>query len=317
MLPAGGDRLKILSRASVTRVLVSGGLARGVLYRDVKGEEIRVDAGTVVLAAYTLGNVRLLLLSGLGRPYEPGSGRGTLGRAYTFPALVNALGFFPDRAFQRYAGSTSTGACLDDFSGENFDHGGLGFTGGGLIQCPAGGAPPIGSLAVPPGTPSWGPAWKRAAARWYDRVGFVHAQGEVLSRPDRHLDLDPHYADIFGDPLLRITFDWTEDERLRSRFLAARAEELLRAMGAEQVALDLPAERGYDIAAYQCTHNAGGAVMGASPASSAVDTECRLWEVPNLFVVGASAFPQTPGRNPTGTVGALAYRAATAIAASG
>jgi gluconate 2-dehydrogenase alpha chain len=35
--------------------------------------------------------------------------------------------------------------------------------------------------------------------------------------------------------------------------------------------------------------------------------------VPNVFVIGASAFPQNAGYNPTGTVGALAYRAADAI----
>jgi gluconate 2-dehydrogenase alpha chain len=35
--------------------------------------------------------------------------------------------------------------------------------------------------------------------------------------------------------------------------------------------------------------------------------------VPNLFVQGASAFPQNPGYNPTGTVAALAFWSAAAI----
>jgi gluconate 2-dehydrogenase alpha chain len=35
--------------------------------------------------------------------------------------------------------------------------------------------------------------------------------------------------------------------------------------------------------------------------------------VPNLFVTGASAFPQNAGYNPTGTVGALAYWSVAAI----
>ncbi len=39
----------------------------------------------------------------------------------------------------------------------------------------------------------------------------------------------------------------------------------------------------------------------------------QCWDVPNLFVIGASAFPQNAGYNPTGTVGALAYWAADAI----
>jgi gluconate 2-dehydrogenase alpha chain len=35
--------------------------------------------------------------------------------------------------------------------------------------------------------------------------------------------------------------------------------------------------------------------------------------VPNLFVLGASAFPQNAGYNPTDTVAALAFFAAAAI----
>jgi gluconate 2-dehydrogenase alpha chain len=39
----------------------------------------------------------------------------------------------------------------------------------------------------------------------------------------------------------------------------------------------------------------------------------QSWDVPNLFVIGASCFPQNASYNPTGPVGALAYRAADAI----
>ncbi len=35
-----------------------------------------------------------------------------------------------------------------------------------------------------------------------------------------------------------------------------------------------------------------------------------MWDFPNTFVVGACSFPQNGGKNPTGTVGALAYRLA-------
>jgi len=39
----------------------------------------------------------------------------------------------------------------------------------------------------------------------------------------------------------------------------------------------------------------------------------QSWDVPNLFVIGASAFPQITAYNPTGTVGAMSYLAADAI----
>ena len=53
--------------------------------------------------------------------------------------------------------------------------------------------------------------------------------------------------------------------------------------------------------------------MGTDPATSAVNRYLQSWDVPNLFVLGASAFPQNPGYNPTGTVAALAYWAANEI----
>jgi gluconate 2-dehydrogenase alpha chain len=53
--------------------------------------------------------------------------------------------------------------------------------------------------------------------------------------------------------------------------------------------------------------------MGADPSSSVVNRYLQAWDVANLFVVGASAFPQNSGFNPTGTVGALAFKAADAI----
>jgi gluconate 2-dehydrogenase alpha chain len=40
-----------------------------------------------------------------------------------------------------------------------------------------------------------------------------------------------------------------------------------------------------------------------------------VWNAHNLFIQGASVFPQQHGYNPTGTVGALAYWSADAIVA--
>jgi gluconate 2-dehydrogenase alpha chain len=64
---------------------------------------------------------------------------------------------------------------------------------------------------------------------------------------------------------------------------------------------------------YQTTHTCGGAIMGADPKTSALNRYLQSWDVPNLFVMGATAFPQNAGYNPTDTVCALAYWAADAI----
>jgi gluconate 2-dehydrogenase alpha chain len=53
--------------------------------------------------------------------------------------------------------------------------------------------------------------------------------------------------------------------------------------------------------------------MGIDPSTSAVNRYLQSWDVPNVFVIGASAFPQNGGYNPTNTVGALTYWALDAI----
>jgi gluconate 2-dehydrogenase alpha chain len=71
------------------------------------------------------------------------------------------------------------------------------------------------------------------------------------------------------------------------------------------------ARRGpYDPRFYQSTHNTGGTVMGADPATSVVSPHLQCWDAQNLFISGASVFPQNSGYNPTGPVGALGLRLA-------
>jgi gluconate 2-dehydrogenase alpha chain len=73
------------------------------------------------------------------------------------------------------------------------------------------------------------------------------------------------------------------------------------------------ARKGWNSVPYQSTHNTGGAIMGADPKTSAINRYLQNWDVSNVFVMGASAFPQNSAVNPTGTVCALAYFAAEAI----
>ena len=53
--------------------------------------------------------------------------------------------------------------------------------------------------------------------------------------------------------------------------------------------------------------------MGTDPTTSVVNPYLQSWDVPNVFVIGASNYPQNASYNPTGTLGALAYRTAEAI----
>ena len=69
----------------------------------------------------------------------------------------------------------------------------------------------------------------------------------------------------------------------------------------------------YSVVPYQSTHNTGGTMTGTDPKTSVVNRYLQSWDADNLFVMGASVFPQNASYNPTGLVGALAYWSANAI----
>jgi gluconate 2-dehydrogenase alpha chain len=74
-----------------------------------------------------------------------------------------------------------------------------------------------------------------------------------------------------------------------------------------------PRKGSWDVKPYQTTHNTGGTIMGDNPTSSVLNRYLQSWDVSNLFVMGAGAFPQNAGYNPTNTLAALAYMSAAEI----
>jgi gluconate 2-dehydrogenase alpha chain len=111
---------------------------------------------------------------------------------------------------------------------------------------------------------------------------------------------------------MRMTFDFHDSELKMSAFLTDCLAEIARALDPAEL-IAVPRKGPYTLTEYQTTHNTGGTVMGADPATSAVNKYLQSWDVPNVFVIGASAFPQNGGYNPTGAVGALTYWALDAI----
>jgi gluconate 2-dehydrogenase alpha chain len=290
----------------------TGKRATGVTYIDMQGREFEQPAEIVILCAYITHNAHLMLVSGIGAPYDPTTGQGLLGKNYAYQITSSVNAFFGDKIFNPFIGAGSLGVVIDDFNGDNFDHGGLGFIGGGYHACWNTGGRPIESHPTPQGTPNWGSKWKQAVAKSYLTTTSVSTHGAVMSHRGNYLDLDPTYRDVYGRPLLRMTFDFTDNELKMSQYLTDRAAEIARAMSPREIKVN--ARKGpYSIVPYQTTHNTGGTIMGADPASSVLNRYLQSWDVPNLFLMGAGAFPQNPGYNPTGTVAALAYWAADAI----
>jgi len=289
--------------------------ATGVTYLDAQGRETEQPADLVVLCAFSLYNVHLMLLSGIGTPYDPATGVGTVGRNYSYQNL-NRVSMFFDESVQANAfiGIGGGGTVIDDLNGNQLDNVKAGFIGGGVIWARQPGSGPVRGITTAPGVPAWGSAWKKGIKEAFRHSFYYEVQGSCMSYDDAYLSLDPTYRDGFGRPLLRMTFDWHPNEIKGSQFLVGKAIEMCKSLSPKAMKGDAKKDgEHYNVTQYQSTHTCGGAIMGSDPKTSALNRYLQSWDVPNVFVPGANAFPQNNGYNPTGMVGALTYWAAKAI----
>jgi len=292
------------------------GKATGVSYIDPTGRRQEQEADIVIVSSFTLMNVKLLLMStsdahqsGVGNDY------GLVGKNYTYQlGGGGSSGLMDGQKLNRFMGNSCTQALIHDFNADNFDHSDLDFFGGASIGAGGGETNPISSVGgIRDGDgKGWGQGWKDALRSNWDSMVGIGIQGESLPYEDQYLDLDPTYRDRFGFPLLRLTFDWHENDYNLVRYLSKKNREILEAMGATNIQTEEELSP-YAIGSYQSTHNTGGAIMGSDPGNSVVNKYSQVWDTPNVFVTGAANFPQNPGMNPTGTVCALAYHTADAI----
>lgn len=314
LLPLLQDRknMQIRTGCQVRRVVHRDGKAVGVSYTDESGKEFMQPADAVVLSAWAYNNTRLLMLSGIGQQYDPVTGKGTLGKNLTY-TLSQGVQFFLDKPLNNFIGSGGLGTSIGDFAGdapeEDVAQGALR---GGLIFAYMPGYSPISSFGKVPHDKvqsNWGSQWKQAVLEYQDRSAILLCSGNHFAYRGNYLDLDPTYKDKWGDPLLRVTMNWTDADRKQAAFIARKEVAIAKAMGATGIS----ASRGLDRApGTGREHTQGGAIMGTSPQNSVVNRYLQHWQVSNLWVVGGSAFPQTDSQ-PGLTTAAISYWAADAF----
>ncbi|GHC80565.1 GMC family oxidoreductase [Limoniibacter endophyticus] len=303
--------------ADVLRVEMApdGKTATGVTYFDENAqEEVFQPADLVILAAYQLHNVHLMLLSGIGQPYDPNTGEGVTGRNYAYQMNGGFTLFFKDEVFNPFIGTGANGMSVDDYGMNQNDFGREGFIGGAYWRSGQTNGQPIRSMPLPSGTPTWGSDWKKAVGEWYGHAMSIGSHGSHMSYRNNYLDLDPTYTDRLGRPLMRMTFNWHPNDLRMNEFMKAKMEPIAKALNPDVMQAGFKGQGSvYDVRPYQTTHNVGGSVMGENPRTSAVNRYLQAWDKHNIFVMGSGAFPQNTQYNPTGMVGGLAYWAAHTI----
>jgi gluconate 2-dehydrogenase alpha chain len=303
----------VVSEARVTKIEAdSNGRVTGVTY--IKGDqEYFQPADAVLVAGYVYENVRLLLLS-KSKAYPNGlsNNHGQVGRHYfshNQGSTVSAL--FPFDLNNWY-GLPAQGVAVDNWADDNFDHSALNFIGGGNMwvyteRRPIASVNALGAWMQ--GQPGWGSAWKAFVKENADRTNTAYLQKTTLPYEDNFLDLDPAVKDPYGQPVIRITAEYKENEKNIALFMQDKMEQWYRAAGAKGI---LRQPVGGPMT--PTTHAYGGTRMGMNPETNVLNAWGFSHEAPNLGILGGSVMGTSGARNPTLTLQALAWRTAEHLA---
>ncbi len=144
----------------------------------------------------------------------------------------------------------------------------------------------------------WGRAL-REYMRDYNHWATIGVLNELLPHAENRVTLATE-TDAYGMPVAR--FDYTAlRERQGQHGLLHRGHQAAscEAAGAQDI-----------LTIQRYAHLIGGARMGTRPEHSVVDSDHRVWGVPNLFVADGSVCPTQGSANPALTIMALASRLA-------
>ena len=314
-------RLDIRARSRVERLIVDprSGRVTGVRYLGPRGRR-EVTARTVVLATGAAYQARLLLLAtSRAHPRGLANSSGLVGRNLMFHTNVMAWGLF-DEPIHVDRGP-QTAAAFDDLDedrprtrhGASFVRGAA--VAGGLPLTFAGGPLAFANAAgrttrLPGGVPLWGSGFRDFIASAYTRHFAAFALCEDLPMEANRLELDPTVRLADGAPGLRIHYRYHPNTIAMEEFMVERVAAVVREAGAH----DVIGHRSAVPAGMFAGHHMGTARMGTDALTSVADPDGRAHDVPNLFLPGSGLFVTSAGVNPTGTIFALAYRTAAAIA---
>ncbi len=294
--------------------------AQGVTYIErYTMKSVEVDAKFVILAASTLENTRLLLLSAKG---GLANSSGTLGH-YMMDQVGGGgvSGILPilKGGPSRLDDGKSAGITIPNF--QNFDaktqrkdfiRGYVMNATGGQTEYPAFAA----------AVPGYGSAWKKEIrSRYVAQARVWIAGGEMLAQKENRVELDPEVKDRWGIPVLKIHFTHSDNDYKIIADFQEKAEEWFRKAGGEimpgmergapnisMAQARGTAEPGRRRPLGGSIHEVGTARMSADPRQGVLDSYCRTHDVENLYVFGGNAFPSTGDKHPTLTMMALAAR---------
>jgi long-chain-alcohol oxidase len=297
---AAGARILVRTRAR--RVLVEGGVARGVEALTVEGHTVTVRSRAVVAAGGAIQTPALLRRSGLGNR--------AIGRNLRLHPATGVFGLFGEdvRPWE--------GTLQAVYSDQHRDLDGRGY---GVKYETA----PIHPTLFAAFAPWRSAAQYRELAGGLRRFGLIGVLLRDSSAGEVRVGRD-------GEPVVRYALNEVDRRHVRTglygaaRILAAAGARTIVSAQSRFVSAGQPDDfmRAADAAGYhtgRCVyysfHLMGSARMGGSASTSACGPEGETWDVRDLVVCDGSTFPTASGINPMISIEAIAHMNARALAA--
>jgi choline dehydrogenase-like flavoprotein len=333
--------LEVRTDAVVAQVRMNNeNRAQGVTYIErYTMKSVDVDAKYVVLAASTLENTRLMLLSARG---GLANSSGTLGHYMMDQTGSGGVsGILPKLKGgpSRLDDGKSAGISIPNFQNIDKKTARKDFIRGYVINA-TGGQSEYPQFAA--ALPGYGSAWKKEVkSRYVAQARVWIAGGEMLSQKENRVELDPEVKDHWGIPVVKIHFTHCDNDRKLIADFQEKAEELFKKAGGEAMPsmgrggpVGFPGAPGSpDVGAGgrgagrggltaaggrsgegggrplgSSIHEVGTARMSASAQEGVLNSFCQTHDIPNLYVFGGNAFPSTGDKHPTLTMMALSAR---------
>jgi choline dehydrogenase-like flavoprotein len=148
----------------------------------------------------------------------------------------------------------------------------------------------------------WGHAL-REYMRDYNHWTTLGLLCELLPQPENRITLADE-KDVHGMPIARFDYTKSENDKANIAYGTKVLEHIWEAADAQDT---LTIDR--------YAHLVGGCRMGFSPEESVVDSDHRVWGIPNLLICDGSVMPTQGAANPALTIMALASRLGERLAA--
>ena len=285
----------------------TSGKVSAVRYYDNQGNVNVQPAKVICNCLWGFNAVKLMLHSGIGVPYDPVKITGSMGRGIATgdpgAAVRSASGTLDNIGANAYPAGNAQGSwSMLDLADDYFDHKGLDFIGGAYISVGgyAGGGPAnFNMYAINPSKSMMGSTFKAGLKDHFlptkTALNFA-PYGMWPPTTDWFYSLDPHYSDIYGDPLPRFTIDFGMNTVKCANYLAPKYADVLSKMGASNIQISDPVNTESHMSTWSI-HTRGGARLGSDPAVSVFNKWQQCWTAENLFAAGE--FMDPTGDNTT------------------